>query len=63
MVSTTLVFPSNGIHDLVHRYLDAHVQGGYAFLVQNWRMGDKICIFGMSSSNAVAIIAFLFSTA
>ncbi|KAL4250658.1 hypothetical protein ABKN59_005360 [Abortiporus biennis] len=29
-------------------YLDAHVQGGYQFLMQNWRPGDKICIFGFS---------------
>ncbi|KAI0702283.1 hypothetical protein BC835DRAFT_1263977 [Cytidiella melzeri] len=29
-------------------YLDAHVRGGYAFLMQNWRPGDKICIFGFS---------------
>ncbi|KAI0801922.1 hypothetical protein BC629DRAFT_153777 [Irpex lacteus] len=29
-------------------YLDAHVRGGYTFLMQNWRPGDKICIFGFS---------------
>lgn len=29
-----------------HRYLDAHVRGGYLFLMQNYRPGDKICIFG-----------------
>lgn len=29
-------------------YLDAHVRGGYQFLMQNYRPGDKICIFGFS---------------
>ncbi|KAJ3524701.1 hypothetical protein NM688_g8517 [Phlebia brevispora] len=29
-------------------YLDAHVRGGYQFLMQNWRPNDKICIFGFS---------------
>ena len=28
------------------RYLDAHVLGGYQFLMQNYVVGDKICIFG-----------------
>jgi len=34
----------NNIHN---RYLDAHVVEGYKFLMQNYRVGDKICIFGM----------------
>ena len=34
----------------VLRYLDAHVRGGYQFLMQNYVCGDKICIFGTSSS-------------
>ncbi|KAI0953205.1 hypothetical protein AcW1_007484 [Taiwanofungus camphoratus] len=29
-------------------YLDAHVRGGYDFLMQNYRPGDKICLFGFS---------------
>ncbi|KAF8895648.1 hypothetical protein BD779DRAFT_1609141 [Infundibulicybe gibba] len=29
-------------------YLDAHVMDGYRFLMQNYRVGDKICIFGFS---------------
>ncbi|EKM49551.1 uncharacterized protein PHACADRAFT_265089 [Phanerochaete carnosa HHB-10118-sp] len=29
-------------------YLDEHVRGGYTFLMQNYRPGDKICIFGFS---------------
>ncbi|KAF5309614.1 hypothetical protein D9611_013959 [Ephemerocybe angulata] len=28
--------------------LNAHVQGGYQFLMQNYAAGDKICIFGFS---------------
>ncbi|EMD31049.1 hypothetical protein CERSUDRAFT_69622 [Gelatoporia subvermispora B] len=29
-------------------FLDAHVMGGYRFLMQNYRAGDKICLFGFS---------------
>ncbi|OSD00889.1 hypothetical protein PYCCODRAFT_1436952 [Trametes coccinea BRFM310] len=29
-------------------HLDAHVQGGYEFLMQNYQAGDKICLFGFS---------------
>ncbi|EAU86139.2 hypothetical protein CC1G_03350 [Coprinopsis cinerea okayama7 len=29
-------------------YLDAHVMDGYKFLMQNYRHGDKICLFGFS---------------
>ncbi|KJA23235.1 hypothetical protein HYPSUDRAFT_138053 [Hypholoma sublateritium FD-334 SS-4] len=29
-------------------YLDVHVMDGYKFLMQNYRSGDKICIFGFS---------------
>lgn len=31
---------------MIARYLDAHVLGGYTFLMENYRAGDKICIFG-----------------
>jgi hypothetical protein len=31
---------------IVFRYLDAHVLEGYTFLMQNYRKGDKICLFG-----------------
>lgn len=30
------------------RYLDAHVMGGYSFLMDNYQNGDKISIFGFS---------------
>ncbi|KAF8526093.1 hypothetical protein JB92DRAFT_2873303 [Gautieria morchelliformis] len=29
-------------------YLDAHVMGGYQFLMQNYRTGDRVCLFGFS---------------
>lgn len=29
-------------------YLDAHVLGGYNFLMENYRPGDRICLFGFS---------------
>ncbi|KAG9004940.1 hypothetical protein FRB94_001978 [Tulasnella sp. JGI-2019a] len=29
-------------------YLDAHIMGGYSFLMQNYRKGDRICLFGFS---------------
>ncbi|KIY71956.1 hypothetical protein CYLTODRAFT_429206 [Cylindrobasidium torrendii FP15055 ss-10] len=29
-------------------YIDGHVQDAYRFLMQNYRQGDKICIFGFS---------------
>ena len=29
------------------RYLDEHVRAGYKFLMQNYRTGDKICLFGV----------------
>ncbi|KAJ3800882.1 hypothetical protein GGU11DRAFT_334189 [Lentinula aff. detonsa] len=29
-------------------YLNAHVMDGYRFLMQNYRAGDKICLFGFS---------------
>ncbi|KAF8338078.1 uncharacterized protein EI90DRAFT_3013398 [Cantharellus anzutake] len=29
-------------------YLDQHILGGYHFLQENWRPGDRICLFGFS---------------
>ncbi|KAG8864649.1 hypothetical protein FRB96_005153 [Tulasnella sp. 330] len=29
-------------------YLDAHIMGGYSFLMQHYRKGDRICLFGFS---------------
>ncbi|KAF9013136.1 hypothetical protein BDQ17DRAFT_1386764 [Cyathus striatus] len=45
-------------------YLDAHVMDGYKFLMQNYRVGDKICIFGFSRGayTARALAGFLHKT-
>ncbi|KAG6902608.1 hypothetical protein C0995_014214 [Termitomyces sp. Mi166 len=42
-------------------YLDQHVIEGYKFLMNNYRVGDKICIFGFSrgSYTARALAGFL----
>ena len=31
------------------RYIDKHVMDGYKFLMQNYRKGDKICLFGRNA--------------
>ncbi|PPQ80444.1 hypothetical protein CVT25_001771 [Psilocybe cyanescens] len=43
-------------------YLDQHVMDGYTFLMQNYRKGDKICIFGFSRGayTARALGGFLY---
>jgi uncharacterized protein (DUF2235 family) len=32
----------------IGNHLDAHVMGGYEFLMENYHAEDKICIFGFS---------------
>jgi uncharacterized protein (DUF2235 family) len=39
------------------RYLDAHVMDGYKFLMDNYRPGDKICLFGEMFALAVRQIS------
>ncbi|KAG8219249.1 hypothetical protein J3R82DRAFT_88 [Butyriboletus roseoflavus] len=39
---------SKTIDMMIGIHLDAHVMGGYEFLMQNYEAGDKICIFGFS---------------
>ncbi|KAH0837783.1 hypothetical protein J3R83DRAFT_5963 [Lanmaoa asiatica] len=39
---------SKTIDMMIGNHLDAHVMGGYEFLMQNYEAGDKICIFGFS---------------
>ncbi|KAJ3523483.1 hypothetical protein NMY22_g11420 [Coprinellus aureogranulatus] len=43
-------------------YLDHHVMEGYRFLVDNYRQGDKVCIFGFSRGayTARALAGFLY---
>ncbi|KAI0673865.1 hypothetical protein C8Q78DRAFT_969172 [Trametes maxima] len=36
------------LDQMIAWHLDAHVQGGYEFLMQNYQAGDKICLFGFS---------------
>jgi hypothetical protein len=42
----------SNLHKLIDmaiaNHLDAHVMGGYEFLMENYQEGDKICIFGFS---------------
>jgi len=42
-------------------YLDEHVMDGYKFVMQNYRAGDKICLFGFSRGayTARALAGFL----
>ncbi|KAI6017467.1 hypothetical protein EDC04DRAFT_478799 [Pisolithus marmoratus] len=39
---------SKTIDMMVGKNLNAHVMGGYEFLMQNYEAGDKICLFGFS---------------
>ncbi|KAI6154266.1 hypothetical protein BKA82DRAFT_4099354 [Pisolithus tinctorius] len=39
---------SKTIDAMVGNNLDAHVMGGYEFLMQNYEAGDRICLFGFS---------------
>ncbi|KAG1859837.1 hypothetical protein F4604DRAFT_1792077 [Suillus subluteus] len=39
---------SKTVDMMIGNHLNAHVMGGYEFLMQNYHAGDKICIFGFS---------------
>ncbi|KAG7451929.1 uncharacterized protein BT62DRAFT_959841 [Guyanagaster necrorhizus] len=39
---------SRMVDSMIGIHLDAHVMGGYEFLMQNYEAEDKICIFGFS---------------
>ncbi|KAF9256077.1 hypothetical protein L218DRAFT_837569, partial [Marasmius fiardii PR-910] len=39
---------SKTLDEMIAWNLDAHVMGGYEFLMQNYTAGDRICIFGFS---------------
>ncbi|CAL1694705.1 unnamed protein product [Somion occarium] len=39
---------SKTLDEMVAWNLDAHVMDGYEFLMQNYEIGDKICLFGFS---------------
>ncbi|KAH9929779.1 uncharacterized protein B0H18DRAFT_996238 [Fomitopsis serialis] len=39
---------SKALDEMIAWNLNAHVMGGYEFLMSNYRAGDKICLFGFS---------------
>ncbi|OJA19274.1 hypothetical protein AZE42_04490 [Rhizopogon vesiculosus] len=48
-IATPMMAKISKIVDMMlGNHLDAHVMGGYEFLMQNYEAGDKICIFGFS---------------
>jgi len=48
VVSPLFEWAAKVLDEAVAWYLDAHVRGGYQFLMQNYRPGDKIIFFGFS---------------
>ncbi|KZS93571.1 hypothetical protein SISNIDRAFT_441474 [Sistotremastrum niveocremeum HHB9708] len=63
MVSPLTSWLAKVADEAVAWYLDHHVMGGYRFLMQNYRAGDKICLFGFSRGayTARALAAMLYS--
>ncbi|KAG7086992.1 hypothetical protein E1B28_012970 [Marasmius oreades] len=45
---------SKALDEAIAWNLDAHVMGGYEFLMQNYTAGDRICIFGFSRGSYTA---------
>ncbi|KAG2353993.1 hypothetical protein BDR07DRAFT_1550880 [Suillus spraguei] len=48
MATPMMAKVSKTIDMMIGNHLNAHVMGGYEFLMQNYIAGDKICIFGFS---------------
>ncbi|KAF9644334.1 hypothetical protein BDM02DRAFT_3213730 [Thelephora ganbajun] len=48
VVSPFLTWLAKIADEAIAWYLDEHVRGGYKFLMQNYRQGDKVCLFGFS---------------
>ncbi|KZT12113.1 uncharacterized protein LAESUDRAFT_670416 [Laetiporus sulphureus 93-53] len=48
VVSPLFQWGAKVLDQAVAWYLEAHVRGGYRFLMQNYQPGDKICLFGFS---------------
>lgn len=48
VVSPTFTWLAKILDEAFAWYLDAHVMDGYKFLMDNYRPGDKICLFGFS---------------
>lgn len=48
-IATPLYSKTNKLIDLMFaNNLNYHVMSGYQFLMQNYKLGDRICIFGFS---------------
>lgn len=64
VVSPLFLWGAKVLDEAFAWYLDAHVIEGYKFVMQNYRVGDKICIFGFSrgSYTARALAGFLHKT-
>jgi len=62
MVSPALTWVAKMADEAVAWYLNEHVMGGYQFLMQNYRAGDKVCLFGFSRGayTARALAGFLY---
>ena len=52
-MSLSISFEHVHLDSKITRYLDVHVMDGYKFLMQNYRAGDKICIFGKCDFNSL----------
>lgn len=48
MATPMMAKVSKTVDMMIGNHLNAHVMGGYEFLMQNYEAGDKICIFGFS---------------
>ncbi|OJA08866.1 hypothetical protein AZE42_01742 [Rhizopogon vesiculosus] len=48
MATPLMAKMSKTVDMMFGHHLDAHVMGGYEFIMQNYEYGDKICIFGFS---------------
>ncbi|KAG1818458.1 uncharacterized protein BJ212DRAFT_1446354 [Suillus subaureus] len=48
VVSPMFIWLAKILDEAFAWYLDAHVMEGYRFLMDNYRPGDKICLFGFS---------------
>lgn len=48
MATPMMAKVSKTVDMMIGNHLNAHVMGGYEFLMENYNAGDKICIFGFS---------------
>lgn len=56
LLGTSLIRCASGLLDEMLAWnLPAHIKGGYLFLMQNYHVGDHICIFGFSRGAYTAL--------